>query len=71
MDASIKNINGFHAASITASLDADGKGVIVEADIIMFADQAIQLQAWCSEVQYKARGSEVKDIIGSFVAGKL
>lgn len=70
IDASIKNINGFHAASITAALDADGKGVIVEADIIMFADRAIQLQAWCAEAQYPAREREVKGIIDSFVAGK-
>lgn len=69
-DASIKNINGFYAASITASLDADGKGVILEADIIMFADRAIQVQAWCSEEQYAARGQEVRNIISSFVAGK-
>ena len=68
-DASIKNINGFHAASITASLDAGGNGVILEADIIMFPDRAIQLQAWCSEVQYSARGQEVRNIISSFVAG--
>ena len=70
MDASIKNINGFNAASITASLDAGGNGVIVEADIIMFADRAIQLQGWCSAVHYAARGQEVKNIIASFVAGK-
>ena len=68
-DASIKSINGFNAASITAALDADGKGVILEADIIMFADRAIQLQAWCSEEQYAVRGQEVRNIISSFVAG--
>ena len=70
LDASIKNINGFHAASITASLEADGNEVMLEADIIMFADRAVQLQIWCASVQYKTHGREVAEIINSFVAGK-
>jgi hypothetical protein len=69
-DASIRNINGFHGASIAALLDSDGNEVFVEAVIIMFADRAIQLQAWCSASQYEARGREVKDIVNSFVAAK-
>ena len=70
LDASIKNINGFHAASITASLEADGNEVMLEADIIMFADRAVQLQIWCASAQYKAHGREVTGIVNSFVAGK-
>ena len=70
LDASIKNINGFHAASITASLNADGNEVMLEADIIMFADRAVQLQIWCASAQYKTHGREVAEIINSFVAGK-
>ena len=70
LDASIKNINGFYAASITASLNADGNEVMLEADIIMFADRAVQLQIWCASAQYKTHGREVAEIINSFVAGK-
>ncbi len=70
LDASIKNINGFYAASITASLDADGNEVMLEADIIMFADRAVQLQIWCASAQYKTHGREVAEIVNSFVAGK-
>lgn len=70
LDASIKNINGFHAASITASLEADGNEVMLEADIIMFANRAVQLQIWCATAQYKTHGREVAEIINSFVAGK-
>lgn len=70
LDASIKNINGFHAASITASLEADGNEVMLEADIIMFANRAVQLQIWCATAQYKAHGQEVAEIVNSFVAGK-
>lgn len=69
-DASIKNINGFNAASITASLEADGNEVMLEADIIMFADRAVQLQIWCASAQYKTHGREMTEIINSFVAGK-
>ena len=67
---SIKNINGFHAASVEAALEAGGNGVILEADIIMFANRAVQLQIWCLAVQYAAHGHEVADIVNSFVAGK-
>ncbi len=70
MSACIKDINGFNAASITASLDADGNGVILEANIIMFADRAVQLQVWCSSAQYAAHGQEATDIVNSFVAGE-
>lgn len=70
LSTEIKDINGFHAASITAALDSDGNGVILEANIIMFADRAVQLQAWCSKAQYEAHGGEVADIVSSFVAGK-
>ena len=66
----IKNINGFYAASVEAALDAGGNGVILEADIIMFANRAVQLQIWCLAVQYAAHGHEVADIVNSFVAGK-
>ena len=70
LSTEIKDINGFHAASITAALDSEGNGVILEASIIMFADRAVQLQAWCSKAQYETHGKEVADIVKSFVAGK-
>ncbi len=66
----IRNLNGFNAASIAAELDSEGNEVILEANIIMFADRAVQFQVWCSKAQYEAHGQEVKDIVNSFVAGK-